>query len=370
MSIAQHHEITKPTADEPGTPAQILFELVRAAGYAPTRQAFADLVKVDRGNIYNYLAANGSPWRVVATTETIRQWGHAVERGTSARLRVAISEGVRGEVVIAVQGADAARAAFSSGPVRSALPLANHAWGTRSGRIACDALAAALRVYRPQTVCEHGERRCTIREGRRDLLRIQHREDEDEVRVQPKLPDDERTTLLAGLDAGAEAVGVADTGSAGKFVRVGVGHIEPARLAREVAVVLGWWTTRPPSEEPLAEELEGPFWEGGSVRVPVNRYERDPNARDACIAAHGTRCAACGLSYAERYGPLGAGFIHVHHREALHTADVPREVDPVRDLVPVCANCHSMLHRGTRAPRSIEELRALLARQERQGPPA
>ena len=47
------------------------------------------------------------------------------------------------------------------------------------------------------------------------------------------------------------------------------------------------------------------------MRVEVNRYERDPRARSACLAHYGTRCVVCGLDFAERYGQIGQGFIHV-----------------------------------------------------------
>lgn len=61
------------------------------------------------------------------------------------------------------------------------------------------------------------------------------------------------------------------------------------------------------------------YIEGAVRRVVVNWYERDPHARDACIAKHGSRCAVCDLSFVERYGGIGAGFIHVHHKKPLAT---------------------------------------------------
>lgn len=36
----------------------------------------------------------------------------------------------------------------------------------------------------------------------------------------------------------------------------------------------------------------------------------------------------------------------VHHREPLSEVRETHEVDPIRDLVPVCPNCHAMLHRA------------------------
>jgi 5-methylcytosine-specific restriction protein A len=86
------------------------------------------------------------------------------------------------------------------------------------------------------------------------------------------------------------------------------------------------------------------FSEGDVKRVPVNRYERDPRARAACLAAQGTTCVVCGFDFGVTYGPLGDGFIHVHHVRELSALPAGYLVDPAKDLVPVCPNCHAMLH--------------------------
>lgn len=99
--------------------------------------------------------------------------------------------------------------------------------------------------------------------------------------------------------------------------------------------------------------------EGAKRRITVNAYERDPRARDACIKHYGLRCSVCAFDFAKRYGALGAGFIHVHHVVAIATIGKRYKVDPVRDLRPVCPNCHAMLHVGG-VTRDIGELRKLL----------
>lgn len=101
------------------------------------------------------------------------------------------------------------------------------------------------------------------------------------------------------------------------------------------------------------------YSEGAVKQVVVNRYERDPRARQACIDHHGTTCAACGFDFGAVYGNLGEGFIHVHHLRPLAGLPDDYEVDPIQDLVPVCPNCHAMLHRSS-PPRSITALRKLL----------
>lgn len=101
------------------------------------------------------------------------------------------------------------------------------------------------------------------------------------------------------------------------------------------------------------------YEEGQVTRVSVDRYERDRRARKTCIDHHGTRCSVCDVDFGDRYGPLGSGFIHVHHLVELSSRGTSTETDPIEDLRPVCPNCHAMLHRR-RPAMSIEELRKII----------
>ena len=110
--------------------------------------------------------------------------------------------------------------------------------------------------------------------------------------------------------------------------------------------------------------------EGAGRQITVNAHERSPANRRACLAARGTACAACGFDFGRTYGPPGEGFIHVHHLAPLAAGGGARAIDPAADLVPVCPNCHAMLHRGPgrqAEPRTVDELRALLARDAGRG---
>jgi 5-methylcytosine-specific restriction enzyme A len=113
----------------------------------------------------------------------------------------------------------------------------------------------------------------------------------------------------------------------------------------------------------LAEEVEESeiLIEGSTRTVVVNSYERNPIARRRCIEAHGTSCCVCGFNFEERYGPMAAGFIHVHHLTPIAQIGVEYEIDPVADLRPVCPNCHAVIHLRN-PPHSIEEAKAMLQR--------
>lgn len=101
------------------------------------------------------------------------------------------------------------------------------------------------------------------------------------------------------------------------------------------------------------------FAEGAITQVVVNAYERNPEARRLCIQAYSPKCSVCGFDFESAYGPDFAGFIHVHHLRPLSDVGQAYEVDPVKDLRPVCPNCHAAIHHG-RELRTIEEVRELL----------
>jgi hypothetical protein len=111
----------------------------------------------------------------------------------------------------------------------------------------------------------------------------------------------------------------------------------------------------------LPEEVPtGSIYTEGSVqRILVNRYERDPHAREECIRHYGTACFVCGFDFGAVYGEVMMGFIHVHHLTPLSGLGADYEVDPIRDLRPVCPNCHAVLHRRE-PPYSPEEVQQFL----------
>lgn len=87
------------------------------------------------------------------------------------------------------------------------------------------------------------------------------------------------------------------------------------------------------------------YSEGTSRVATVNYYERNPAARRTCIEYHGVSCAVCGFSFAQTFGILGEGFIHVHHLNPVSEQAGEYTLDPVRDMRPVCPNCHAMIHK-------------------------
>lgn len=108
---------------------------------------------------------------------------------------------------------------------------------------------------------------------------------------------------------------------------------------------------------------EGPdnknYYEGTRKQISVNRYERDPRARRACLEHYGFKCAVCDKEMSEIYGAVAEGIIHVHHLKPLSDIQKGYKVDPIQDLRPVCPNCHAVIHRCN-PPYKIEEVRSFL----------
>ena len=101
------------------------------------------------------------------------------------------------------------------------------------------------------------------------------------------------------------------------------------------------------------------FYEGTITSVQVNKYERNPLARRMCIEHFGCLCNVCKFDFLKRYGDLGRNYIHVHH--IIPMASIKKEyiLNPEKDLIPVCPNCHSMIHRK-KEMLSITELKQMI----------
>ncbi|THD70426.1 MAG: hypothetical protein E7813_08345 [Bradyrhizobium sp.] len=101
------------------------------------------------------------------------------------------------------------------------------------------------------------------------------------------------------------------------------------------------------------------FEEGRVIQVLANRYERNPAARMRCIEYYGTNCFVCGLSLVDQYGPEISGLIHVHHLNPISKIGRRSSVDPIRDLRPVCPNCHAVIH-WTEPHQSVKQVKEKL----------
>lgn len=111
----------------------------------------------------------------------------------------------------------------------------------------------------------------------------------------------------------------------------------------------------------LPEEIIKPelYPEGAIEEISINRFERDSDARTKCIEHYGYNCFICGFNFFNRYGEIGKNFIHVHHIIPFSEIRKEYNVDPIKDMIPVCPNCHAIIHK-TDLILSIEEAKRIL----------
>ena len=63
---------------------------------------------------------------------------------------------------------------------------------------------------------------------------------------------------------------------------------------------------------------------------------------------------------AERYGEIADDFIEIHHTKSLSTSD-EYTPDVKTDLIPLCPNCHTVIHL-VNPPMTLEDLKRRLAK--------
>lgn len=121
---------------------------------------------------------------------------------------------------------------------------------------------------------------------------------------------------------------------------------------------LKWDMTDEDFEPLLTEETQitrTMFRDGKLTQVWVNRYERDLKARKAAEKLHGKKCLGCELDFKKMYGDDIKDIIHFHHIRPLAKVKKEEEKDVAKDLVPLCPNCHSVVH-STEKLMTIKEL--------------
>lgn len=110
-------------------------------------------------------------------------------------------------------------------------------------------------------------------------------------------------------------------------------------------------------------DIDETYPEGVKIMSFVNRYERNPIARKRCLEHYNSyKCQICQFDFEKSYGEIGKEFIHIHHITPISEIGEEYEVDPINDLIPVCPNCHAMLHKKTTNGRclSISDLKEII----------
>jgi len=104
--------------------------------------------------------------------------------------------------------------------------------------------------------------------------------------------------------------------------------------------------------------------EGVKKIVQSRVYERSSRLRQIAIN-HYTKdgdilCKACQFSFQKFYGDIGKGYIEIHHIKPIFKYE-DEELDKtiynaLNNVVPLCSNCHRMIHRDWKNPLEVDFL--------------
>lgn len=103
------------------------------------------------------------------------------------------------------------------------------------------------------------------------------------------------------------------------------------------------------SEELPSTDLDA-IIEGAKKQITVNAYERNPVARRECLKYFKQKnngiikCEICGFQFSKVYGKQFEEKIHVHHIVEISSIGDEYKVNPTTDLIPICPNCHMIIH--------------------------
>jgi len=108
--------------------------------------------------------------------------------------------------------------------------------------------------------------------------------------------------------------------------------------------------------------------EGKKKYLSRKVFDRSSKLRDAAIKHffHGgqTYCFACDFNFEKVYRELGRGFIEIHHIKPVFDYDDSDSekaiLDALENVIPLCSNCHRMLHRSKENAFSVPELIKLI----------
>ena len=104
------------------------------------------------------------------------------------------------------------------------------------------------------------------------------------------------------------------------------------------------YMNKPPAHPNELPNNSPKYREGKKRAVNVTTYVRNEAAKEECISHYGATCVICKFDFGKTYGADFEGMIHVHHLNMISEYGDERSIDPIKDLRPVCPNCHMVIH--------------------------
>ena len=109
--------------------------------------------------------------------------------------------------------------------------------------------------------------------------------------------------------------------------------------------------------------------EGTLTMVKTKVYKRSSKLRQHAINYYTSsegrvKCKVCCFDFEDFYGEYGKGFIEIHHQKPVFQFDGDDTLKTIKDalenVIPVCSNCHRMIHRSRLNTLSLNEIRVFI----------
>jgi hypothetical protein len=108
--------------------------------------------------------------------------------------------------------------------------------------------------------------------------------------------------------------------------------------------------------------------EGSYSTKTTNVYKRSAQLREKAIEFYTVngrvKCKACCFDFEDFYGEYGEKFIEIHHQKPVFQFDgddLEQTIqNALENVVPVCSNCHRMIHRKRDNPISVDKLKTFI----------
>lgn len=115
--------------------------------------------------------------------------------------------------------------------------------------------------------------------------------------------------------------------------------------------------------------------EGNRVITESAVYQRSNKLREKAIQHYTVKnrikCQACCFDFEDFYGDYGRRFIEIHHLKPIFQFskdDLEKTINKaLENVIPVCSNCHRMIHRRKEKPLTIDELKIYIRNVSRYG---
>ena len=113
------------------------------------------------------------------------------------------------------------------------------------------------------------------------------------------------------------------------------------------------------------------IYEGMEDVTNSKKYKRSKLLRDRAIKHFSDengriKCKICDFDFEEVYGEQGKAYIEIHHQKPVFQFDgddIKKTIsEALENLLPVCANCHRMIHRSRENNLTYEEMKKLIVR--------